>query len=577
MMRSAGICLSLVLALAPPLFGDSNLRIADVGLEGYMGTPGAVRVIVRNPSSESQFIHLLVSLSDSGGTTQTITSDISLSGGEQRQLELPVVFEGGKTKIAAEASAGGSVFGRDSYEGFLRATNLVVLMCASENVCRTAQSQIQFSGSIEEQADKNRGIKFAAMNDPRDVWWAYSAAHAVVLAMPVTGLSSKKRDALEGYLRGGGRLVLLEDEIADPAFLSAYRSGMPSLNGERVGKGILFRVSGLSANTLGNIFTGRNLPAMLQPDRWWAYRADWLRRRFAARFNFPRLSWILLWLAVYIVAIGILNFAVLRRLRRLEFGWISVCGLALLFSVALYFLESRQRPREFRIDNLAAYYLDGRSPLAAADYSLRISAPKRRVVVVSVADPAVFVNSHPRGVEMSSQIWVEIGGVAERANQEYDIRLGPPRQIDLPLLKWSFHDMDLEGLHEFSGTVHFVSPNRLRNDTGQHFGDAVYVDYRAKVFYPLPALAPGEEIQLDTITPKPIPARGERPDPSASPAIAHGNPTLEELAADGLLASAREGERVFAGFSDGPALPVELNIPHQQSAHSLILVALEQP
>ena len=33
---------------------------------------------------------------------------------------------------------------------------------------------------------------------------------------------------------------------------------------------------------------------------------------------------------------------------------------------------------------------------------------------------------------------------------------------------------------------------------------------------------------------------------------------------------------MFAGFSDGPALPVELNVPHQSGIHSLIIVALEQ-
>jgi len=250
-----------------------------------------------------------------------------------------------------------------------------------------------------------------------------------------------------------------------------------------------------------------------------------------------------------------------------------MCGLALLFSIGLYFFESLGRPREFRIDNLAAYYLDGQSPLAAADYRLRISAPERQAVVISVDDPAVFADPHRLRVEPTSQIWVEMNRQADRASRVYDIRLGPPRQTDLSLLKWSFHDMDLEGLRKFSGTVHFVSPNRLRNDTGQHFGDAAYLDYSAKVFYPLPALPPGGEIQLDTITPRPMPARSGHP----GLGIAYGNPTLEDLVSVGSLPSASEEEGVFAGFSDGPVLPVELNIPHQQGVHSLILVTLEQP
>jgi hypothetical protein len=50
---------------------------------------------------------------------------------------------------------------------------------------------------------------------------------------------------------------------------------------------------------------------------------------------------------------------------------------------------------------------------------------------------------------------------------------------------------------------------------------------------------------------------------------------LQELALRGTLPLFQAG-RVFVGISDGPALPVELNVPHQQSVHSLVIVALEQ-
>jgi hypothetical protein len=55
-----------------------------------------------------------------------------------------------------------------------------------------------------------------------------------------------------------------------------------------------------------------------------------------------------------------------------------------------------------------------------------------------------------------------------------------------------------------------------------------------------------------------------------------GKQTLQEVALTAGLSFARGG-RVFAGFSDGPALPVELNVPHQSGVHSLIIVYLEQP
>jgi hypothetical protein len=575
-MRRVLLCISFVLVLAASLIADSNLRITDVGLHGYYGTRSAVRLILRNPSSQAQVIHLQVAAGNENDVTNTVTTDVTLSGGEQRALELPVLMFVGKVFITADASSAGAFFGQDKHEEVLRQTNLIVLMCASENVCKTAQSQIQFSGTIEERADKNRQTAFEMVDDPRDHWWAYSASGAVVVAMPMTKLAPAQRDALEGFLRSGGRLVLLEDEIADPSFLSAYRRAPAPPNGERVGKGTLFRVSGLRANALGDVFAGRNLTGVFGQNYTWrnSNQLDFLRSQFATSFDFPRLRWVLIWLAAYTVVIGVLNFAVLRHFRRLEFGWISMCGLALLFAAGFYFSGASRRPRSFRLDNLATYYLDVRSPLVAADYNLRVSAPDRRDVLVSAADPAVFTYSNHTGEEPNSQIWAEMNRQGAQVSHQYDIRLGPPSQVELSLLKWSFHDLDLQGLHEFSGTVHFVAPNRLRNDTGQRFGEAVYLDYTSNALYALPALAPSEEIQLDTITPKPIRTEDLKQVWTGAD-LDYGKQTLPELALKGALPFVGAG-RVFAGLSDGPALPVELNIPHQQSVHSLVIVALEQ-
>ena len=191
--------------------------------------------------------------------------------------------------------------------------------------------------------------------------------------------------------------------------------------------------------------------------------------------------------------------------------------------------------------------------------------------MVSVADPAVFTYSNSTGEGPNSQIWAEMNRQGAQIPHEYDIHLGPPSQIVLSLLKWSFHDLNLQGLHQFSGTVHFVAPNRLRNDTGQQFAEALYLDYPSNALYALPALAPGEEIQLDTITSRPI----RTPQPWIRPDIDYSKQTLPELALGGALPFAG-AERVFAGLSDGPALPVELNVPHERNVHSLVIVALEQ-
>jgi len=576
-MRHFLLCTGFLLVVATSLIADSNLRIADVGLHGYSGSTCAVRLVVRNPSLQKQTIHLRLASRNENEVSGSVTADIELGGGEQREVELPILIFPGKTTISAVASVAATVLGQDTYEGSLRQANLFVLMCASDSVCKTAQSQIQFSGTIEERADKNRQAVFETVNDPRDHWWAYLGSRVIVLAMPTGQFTPAQRTALEGFLRSGGRLVLLEQEMADASFLSTYRKGPTPPNGERVGKGTLFRVSGLSSTELGNVFAGRNLTGIFgQPYFWNVNQTNWLSRRFATSFDFPRLRWVLIWLAVYIAAIGVLNFAVLRRLRLLEFGWITVCGLALLFAAGFYFSSASRRPKDFRLDNLATYYLDARSPLAMADYNLRVSAPERRDIVVSIADPAIFSTSNFAVEDSNSQIWAEMNRQAAQARSAYDIHLGPPSQVALPMLKWSFHDLNLQGLHEFHGTVHFVAPKRLRNDTGQGFEEAVYLDYAANNLYSLPALAPGEEISLEAITPTPIYTKGGILQVLAPPNGDAGKQTLEQVALTGGLPFSSWG-RMFAGLSGGPELPAELNVLHQGSVHSLIVVVLEQP
>jgi P pilus assembly chaperone PapD len=78
-MRRVLWCISFVLVLAASLIADSNLRITDVGLHGYYGTPSAVRLIVRNPSSQPQLIHLQVAAGNENEDTSRCAAAIPSS------------------------------------------------------------------------------------------------------------------------------------------------------------------------------------------------------------------------------------------------------------------------------------------------------------------------------------------------------------------------------------------------------------------------------------------------------------------------------------------------------------------
>jgi len=84
-------CVVFVLAVTASLIADSNLRITDVGLHGYSSSTSAVRLIVRNPSSQAQTVHLRISTGDRDVVSYTVTTDVRLAADELRELELPLV------------------------------------------------------------------------------------------------------------------------------------------------------------------------------------------------------------------------------------------------------------------------------------------------------------------------------------------------------------------------------------------------------------------------------------------------------------------------------------------------------
>jgi hypothetical protein len=75
--------------------------------------------------------------------------------------------------------------------------------------------------------------------------------------------------------------------------------------------------------------------------------------------------------------------------------------------------------------------------------------------------------------------------------------------------RWSFKDIYGEGFRVFPGTLHWTSPTRLKNDTGQTLRDGVYLDSKAGKKYLIPVISPGEEIDLASMIPEGIdPKRG---------------------------------------------------------------------
>jgi hypothetical protein len=500
----AGLLVLLApLALAAQSPGPA-VRIEEVGLQGYFdAAPLRVRVEVTNPFPRAeQFqvsVHFESEYQFEKEDTDTFSQEVRLEAHQRRSLELPLLLTGQRDRrilVVELRDSSGSLLASRQKAIKRDDSTLIAILCAQDAICQSVQTQITFSGTPEEQVDKGRKWDFVAVRQPPRIWWTYAGVAVVVVAMPLHTLSPEQRLALEGDVRLGGRMILLEQEAADPTFLAPYRSGPATLTPQVVGLGRLVRLPGLRSGQLGHVFSG-DFPKKLFHSRPTDPR-DWTSKRLSTAFIVPSLTWLLLWLAAYILAVGVINFAALTRLGRREWGWVTVTAIALLFTAGIYLTSAAKRPKRFGLDEVTTYWMDDRSSLAVAETSLRVSSPHRKVVTVSIPTEAVLTSGFGGGAWFHGPPTGLEGRLRQR---KYHLRLGPPRQLELSLPQWSFHDLDFLDVIRLPGTV-TNTEGRLRNETGLAFRQALYVDEENLYF--VGPLAAGGEFNLEGAQRKPL-------------------------------------------------------------------------
>jgi hypothetical protein len=525
MQRCVLLLFLILFGLAPasPSADPVSIKIRQVGFENIYAlgdNPTLVVFDVRNTTMQSIPLVLLVdevSLeNDARSVTTSIQLPLMLSPGEERTLRVPlhiVPQNNGRLVIYLEArDAHNLIAGRTArLVGPKTDGQIIGLICATVDLCRNIQQSILLSGSPEEQTHKSQMLRMIQLSEPPSEGWAYAAAHIVILGAPIAHLSEGQRQALELFLRNGGTLVLIEDQLADdvssnpgtnPAssrlslsdfnllcrnmyFLEPYRSRLPYGKSLPVGSGHLvrlpsvagkefsyyFRPIGFSASTPEEI--RRQFPTNtrdLQPAD--ETQSTWLMKRLGTSFRFPSFLEILLWMIGYLLVVGVINFVLLRRLDRPEWGWLTIPGIAILASVLLYGTSARHRPRNFNLDDMVVYRMDNLSSLAAADAKVRVSSPRRSTVEPVV--PADWVYSPPR---RAFGIFEGSGNpsFANAANVGEYV-LDRSWETNLSLRKWSFTELNFSGSRRFAGTISRDSAGRLHNDTGISFRQAIVVD-----------------------------------------------------------------------------------------------------
>ena len=568
----------LCLGLACGVAAQAQVHIREVGLSGYVaqGRPNRVSLEVSNPSPAAQTFTLRLSPQ---GTSLSITPHtdykVQLTGGETRVVEVAFyVAESGKL-LAQQLDASEGVISHSEKESSSGDSGLVAVVCAAKEVCRAVAQAIRAGNTIEEQNAREQKLKIILLQDPPETWFAYTPAAAVVVAASIAKPTA--RAAIADYARLGGKVIVAEDQ-ASREFLADYR--VPGQGETGIGKGTLTFVSRAAGSEMEQAFSQESPkePAILLR-RYLPYQgftSGWLMSWVGTRFEFPRLSWLLGWMTLYVVVIGIVNFMVLRKIGKVELAWVTVPVVALLFGTLFYFLSVRGKMRQFALDEVSFCWMDDRSPRGALSHSVRVSSPQVRDISLQAPVSSVLssVDYNPlfRASDVAD-VWSERGPA--RPEQVPDVIIDSAQNIQMEMLRLSFRDLGFESLQDFPGTMSF-SNGRLANATGQNFSQAVLIDFARQEFYELGPMPAGAEIT-------PFTAGAQKKKMSPDDRRQWGTPTQpfslpEFIRVANFPSLNRYNYLLFVGLTEQSMLRTQLEgITPNRRVHTLFLVKVWRP
>ncbi|MEP6638956.1 MAG: hypothetical protein ABJC39_06350 [Chloroflexota bacterium] len=286
-------------------------------------------------------------------------------------------------------------------------------------------------------------------------------------------LSNPQRDALRGWIAGGGRLVIAGGTVG-PKALSAFPDGLlpyrpvvttdvpaaslsgllgqipaiattlPALSGELIEGRALASVGGQVVAAERAYGSGSVTLIGFDPGVDWIAKTDtagslW-RRLLPARSSgglsfvddnmlvgavlqlptlaLPPITGLLVMFLAYILLIGPINYLILRRLDRREWAWITMPILIVVFAVGAYGYGAALRGSDVIVNEIAIVRGAPGATEGSAQVYLGIFSPSRSVYQVSV----------PGGALLSSTINGDAFGGTSVANA-LDVLQGDPARI----------------------------------------------------------------------------------------------------------------------------------------------------
>jgi hypothetical protein len=478
MRKSYPVILGFIAFIFPCALYAQDVQVLDWGIEKYCSSNnGLVRVLVEinNAGPKDETYEIRINNPEAADPVVSGTGEITVAARTVKREEIAVPseyirehYDGWKSELEISKSDG-TVVKKIAFPELTPTKQLIAIYASNDAVYRDLQNRMRNSGSIEDQADKSRNLSFIQPRHLPRHWWAYGSVHMILIARPIDSFTSAELEAIEGFARTGGHLVLIESELHNNAFLANYREKAPDGSVQELGNGILTRLGSLK-EVERQYVKYENILKMDIPQIYLGHdHFQYMQHTLGTIYSFPKLPWLIAVLVFFLIIAGPINFMILRRIQKREWGWITVPAISIVLASALFSFALARRPPRASLDEFSYAEMDGRGNKAMLTTRVRVSSPVRMTFQIHPPINAAFHSGRE----------AEKGGdmipAYNSSDPIYAQKFWPAIQWQCSLRNLSFAEAGFGVLKDFPGNVVRTGPAGLRNESGISFDAALFI------------------------------------------------------------------------------------------------------
>lgn len=436
--------LFILLAAAGPLRAQAQADIrltARVGLNGYCKEDAwiPVRVLVENTGADVNG-RVQISYRNSEGGTSIHGQDVSLPTTSRKEFFLYFHPHGFIRSLTVSLVADGKkLAGDDLNLSCLDRDSLLFGVLADDPSTYDGLANIQPLGGFVRVAP----LQLADLPDRVQGWEALDAL--IVSGVDTGPLSEDQRTALKMWVANGGRLMVVggpgweaasaglkdllplalnsvqtveslsalpayfrdDSPLAEPAILAVgqvdkdahtlvEQDGIPLIVEKEMGFGrVVFLSADPSLKPLSEWDAMTDVYASLlgvRPARlnwvdgsWDSYNAN-SAVSSVGNSGVPASAYVCGWLVLYVLAVGPINFLLIRRTKRRELAWITIPAVVIVFSAVAYFYGFLYRGQKPILNRIAVVQAWDNSEAAAVRALVGVYSPSRARYLLESSD-----------------------------------------------------------------------------------------------------------------------------------------------------------------------------------------------